>query len=147
MKRLFGILGIVVGLSAAAQAEDPKTVALTVRVDGLRNSEGVLQFSLYNKAGSIPDETFKKYYKQSIAEIKGKASWVTFEDLPAGTYAVSILHDENRDKKIDKGFVLPTEGVGFSNYKSVGLMNRPNFKDASFEVSADKKVSVSIIYF
>lgn len=48
-------------------------------------------------------------------------------------YAVNILHDENANGKIDKGFILPKEGIGFSNYSSVGPMNRPNFSKALLE--------------
>jgi len=31
-------------------------------------------------------------------------------------YAINILHDEDNNGKIKKGFVLPKEGMGFSNY-------------------------------
>ena len=106
-----------------------------------------MQFSLYNKKGSIPDEKFEKFYRRKVMSVVKKSSWVTFKNLPRGTYAVGIHHDENRNGKIDKGFILPTEGVGFSNYKSIGLTNRPNFADASFEVAADMRKSVEIIYF
>jgi uncharacterized protein (DUF2141 family) len=57
------------------------------------------------------------------------------------------LHDEDGNEKIKKGFVLPKEGIGFSNYQSIGIGNKPNFKKASFEVDSDKTVSVKIIYF
>jgi len=66
--------------------------------------------------------------------------------LPKGKYAVNILHDENKDGKIDKGWILPTEGVGFSNIKSISPFNRPNFSKASFELESDKIIKVKIIY-
>jgi uncharacterized protein (DUF2141 family) len=121
-------------------------VSLTVKVSGLRNELGVVQFALYNKDGSIPDKDYEHYYKILKAEIINGAATVTFSNIPAGTYAVNVLHDENKDGKIDRGFVLPTEGVGFSNYQSIGLTNKPNFSKASFAVNADKTVSVKMIY-
>lgn len=126
--------------------EDTDTVSLTVEVSGLRNEQGVVQFALYNKDGSIPDKNYKNYYKILSAEIKSGSATATFSNIPSGTYAVNVLHDENKDGKIDRGFILPTEGVGFSNYQSIGLTNRPNFSKASFDVSADKTVSVKMIY-
>lgn len=62
-------------------------------------------------------------------------------------YAVNALHDENMDGKIDKGFILPIEGIGFTNYPSIGLNNRPNFLKASFNMTKNEKNLIKIIYF
>ncbi|MGB0805890.1 MAG: DUF2141 domain-containing protein [Salibacteraceae bacterium] len=63
------------------------------------------------------------------------------------SYAVNILHDENSNGQIEKGFILPIEGIEFSNYLKIGLTNRPNFTNASFKVFENKTVSVKVIYF
>ena len=123
-----------------------ETYILTVMVENLRNSKGVVQFALYNKDNSIPDEDYKKYYRLEKAKIVNGKSEITFKSLPQGKYAVNILHDENNNGKIDKGLLLPKEGIGFSNYQSIGLKNRPNFSKASFELNTDKTISVRIIY-
>ena len=104
-------------------------------------------FALYNREDAFPDEHYKKYYKKMTGKIEDQSSTVTFKDLPAGKYAVNILHDEDGNEKIKKGFILPKEGIGFSNYQSIGIGNKPNFKKASFEVNKDKSVAVKIIYF
>jgi uncharacterized protein (DUF2141 family) len=49
--------------------------------------------------------------------------------------------------KIDKGFILPVEGVGFTNYTTVGPGNRPNFLKASFEITSDTEKLIKIKYF
>jgi len=41
--------------------------------------------------------------------------------------------------------ILPEEGIGFSNYESIGLRNKPSFEKASFYLSADKSITVKII--
>ena len=123
-----------------------ETFDLTVEVNDLRNSTGNTQFTLYNKDGTVPDEKFEKYYKKAKGTIKNNSSTYVFTNLPKGTYAVNILHDEDKDGKIDKGFFLPIEGIGFSNYQSIGLTNRPNFKKASFELKENKRVKVKVIY-
>ncbi len=145
MPRVLHVVLFFLWLSIAACAAN--TFFLKVEVDNLRNSKGVVQFTLYNKNGTIPDEKYEKYYKKRIAEIKNRSSFVIFKNLPKGRYAINILHDENKNGKIDKGFLLPIEGIGFSNYKSIGLTNKPNFKKASFELNSNLKKTIKVIYF
>ena len=123
-----------------------KTLSLTIEVKNLRNEKGVVQFALYNKDGSIPDEDYENYYKIVKGEIVNGSLTITFKNIPSGKYAVNILHDENKNGKIDKGFILPIEGIGFSNFRSIGLTNRPNFSKASFELKENKTISVKVIY-
>jgi uncharacterized protein (DUF2141 family) len=115
-------------------------------VSELRNSKGTVLFALYNREDAFPDEHYKKYFKKLSGKIVNGSSSVTFENLPEGNYAVNILHDENNDGKIKKGIILPKEGIGFSNFQSIGLSNRPSFEKASFSVQSDKKIKVNIIY-
>ena len=123
-----------------------ETFSLTIDVKNLRNEKGVVQFALYNKDGSIPDEDYEDYYKILKGEIINGSSTISFKNIPTGKYAVNILHDENKNGKIDKGFILPIEGIGFSNFQSIGLTNRPNFSKASFELKENKSISVKVIY-
>ncbi|HRG37204.1 MAG TPA: DUF2141 domain-containing protein [Bacteroidia bacterium] len=123
-----------------------ESYSLTVEVNNLRNSNGIVQFALYNMDGTIPDEFYKKSYKILKGEIINGSAVISFKDLPTGKYAVNILHDENNNGKIDKGFILPIEGIGFSNYQTIGLGNRPNFSKASFELTQNKTIIIKAIY-
>ena len=122
--------------------------ALTIKTNGLENSKGSVIFALYNKEGSLPDQKFKKYSKKENAGIINENAEVTFNNLPQGVYAVTILHDENNNGEIDTKFMLPLpkEGVGFSNYDDFGLSNRPNFKNASFNLDKDTTITIKVIY-
>ncbi|MFT5778706.1 MAG: hypothetical protein ACI837_001662 [Crocinitomicaceae bacterium] len=149
MKRILRILVVLPAafiLVSVKAPEQNSTCSLKVRVTGLRNSIGIVQFTIYNKDGTIPDEKFKKYYKKKTAKIVKNGSYTTFYELPKGKYAINILHDENKNGKIDKGFIMPIEGIGFSNFKSIGFTNRPNFKKASFFLSSDLTKTVKVIY-
>lgn len=86
------------------------------------------------------------FYKISTAEITNNSSTITFTDIPTGKYAVNILHDENKNGKIEKGLIFPKEGIGFSNFQSIGFSNRPNFSKASFELKENKSIHVKVIY-
>lgn len=127
-------------------SQKQETYSLTIDVSELRNSKGTVQFALYNREDALPDEHYKKYFKKLTGKIVNGASTVTFENLPEGKYAVNILHDENNDGKIKRGIILPKEGIGFSNFQSIGISNRPTFSKASFSVLSDKKIKVNIIY-
>ena len=80
------------------------------------------------------------------ANISNGSSSVTFKELPEGVYVINILHDENENGEIDKGFILPIEGLGFSNYQSIGPTNRPKYSKASFELKTDMTIEIKVIY-
>lgn len=148
MKQLHLFAFVCISLLTLSSFNNQKgeTYSLTVEVKDLQNSKGVVQFALYNKDGTIPDEDYKKCCKILKEKIQNGSSKVTFSNLPVGRYAINILHDENENGEIDKGFILPIEGIGFSNYQSIGLTNRPNFSKASFELKENKTISVKVIY-
>lgn len=147
MKRIFTVFTALILLLVHYSFVDPAAnYSITVEVNNLRNSEGVVQFALYNKDGTIPDEDYANYYKMQIGNIVNGSSTITFINIPPGTYAVNILHDENRNGKIDKGFILPIEGIGFSNFETIGLTNRPNFEKASFSVKSNTSIEVKVTY-
>jgi len=148
MNKIFKIM-LVASVSLILSSfisQKQETYSLTIDVSELRNSKGTVQFALYNREDAFPDEHYKKYFKKLTGEIVNGASTVTFKNLPEGKYAVSILHDENNDGKIKKGIILPKEGIGFSNYKSIGFSNKPKFSKASFMLNSDLNIKLKVIY-
>lgn len=146
MEKAF-IISVVLFVILMANSKT-NTYSLSIKVENLHNSKGTAVFALYNKEGSIPDEKLKKYYKKEQVTIVDKKAEFIFSNLPNGLYAVTILHDENNNEKIDKKFMLPLpeEGIGFSNYNDFGLNKRPNFKNASFSLNKDTTIVVKVIY-
>jgi uncharacterized protein (DUF2141 family) len=69
----------------------------------------------------------------------------TFSDLTPGTYAVSVLHDENGNGKMDINvFGIPTEGWAVSN-NVVTHMHAPSYEQASFPVPpSGKEISIAL---
>ena len=140
------MIAVSLAMTSFSNRRPRTTFSLTVLAKELRNSDGMLQFALYNREGSIPDEHYKNYFRSLKTDISTGSAQITFYDIPAGTYAVNIHHDENSNGKIDKGWVLPNEGIGFSNYESIGLRNKPSFEKASFFLREDKSISIKVIY-
>ena len=143
---LIGLI-LFISINTGVQAADNKGITLTVSVSDLRNSNGNVVFALYNREDAFPDEHYKKYYKIVSGKITNRSSVVVFKDLRIGQYAVNILHDENNDGKIKKKLFLPVEGIGFSNFQSIGFSNRPTFEKASFNLRKSTTIKVTIFYF
>jgi len=141
---LTGKLILALGLFAAAAALQAET--LTVVATGLKNDRGVVQFSLYNKKGSIPDKALNRYYKMKRVPIVGRKAKAVFRNLPKGRYAVSLFHDENDNRRIDKGLMLPKEGVGLSNFDTIDLFHLPDFERASFLLNKNRTITLKTIY-
>ena len=79
--------------------------------------------------------------KKAAAE-KGEMRF-TFSDLPAGVYAVQVMHDENDNNQLDANFLgIPSEGYGFSNNPQV--MRRATFEEARFAFKADATITIRL---
>jgi uncharacterized protein (DUF2141 family) len=97
----------------------PQKGDLTIAVTQLRSQKGQVCAKLYSDRRSFPNGDDKSFPMQcvSLAEAPGTETpvTVTFKDLPLGNYAVSLFHDENGDRTINRtGIGLPLEGFGFS---------------------------------
>lgn len=120
----------------AVSAGAAVAATLEVRVDGLRNGRGVVRLAVF----ASPKDFLERGREFGTAVVPAAAGEVTvkLEGLPAGTYALSMFHDENDDDSFDQAaFGLPLEGFGFSNNPPV-LLSAPSFKHAAFEVSEPK---------
>ncbi|MCE9537997.1 MAG: DUF2141 domain-containing protein, partial [Bacteroidetes bacterium] len=94
MKQLhvFALACLAIFALSSFNIQKEETYSLTVEVKDLQNSKGVVQFALYNKDGTIPDEHYKKCCKILKEKIQDGSSKVTFSNLPKGKYAINILH-------------------------------------------------------
>ena len=86
----------------------------------------------------------KDRFKDAIGEIDEEKSTITFTDIPEGTYAISFIHDENDNGKMDTNFMgIPKEDYGCSN-NAKGFMGPPKWKDAKFELKSDKTIDITL---
>jgi uncharacterized protein (DUF2141 family) len=112
---------------SASVSAKPMT-RLTVRADGLRNDGGVVFVAVFDSQRGFDD---KKPVRGERARPANRSAVIVFEDLPAGRYVVSFIHDENENKKLDTNFLgIPTEGFGFSR-NAMGTFGPPGFDDAA----------------
>jgi uncharacterized protein (DUF2141 family) len=120
--------------------------SLKVEIKNLRNNHGQVIVSIYNTQKGFPDKPEFALIQQ-FAPIVNRKSIVEFKNLPSGTYAVGFIHDENKNKTMDFGFLMiPKEGYGVSNNVR-GTFGPPSFEKASFEIiSMDKTIVINALY-
>ena len=72
------------------------------------------------------------------AKITGEAMSVEFKDVKPGTYAISVIHDENKNNELDMRWLpypKPKEGVAVSN-DPAKQPGPPKWEGAKFSVAA-----------
>jgi uncharacterized protein (DUF2141 family) len=139
--RMIWTTGVLFTAMASANAAN-----LTVKIDGLHNTIGNVMVCLWDKGDGFPHCDKVEPLKKIILKASEAASPVSFSDLPDGTYAVGVLHDENMNGKLDTNAVgAPAEGTGVSN-NVVHTFSAPGFKESSFQLSGQKTVDIKITY-
>ncbi|WP_328598241.1 DUF2141 domain-containing protein [Croceibacterium salegens] len=129
------------GLSASALiltgAGAPGT-DVRVTVTDLRSTKGLIQACLTPNPKHFPDcKGDSKAFALTVPA--GEVVQLDFGHVPAGRYAIALLHDENGNGRADKALMLPREGFGFSRDAPL-RMGPPTFASAAFEVGGEPVV-------
>ena len=138
MKSLFLML-VLFGLNNLLFAQS----RLEVIVKGIKNDKGSIRVGIFNdKKEFLEAATYGQIVKSNLGEVK-----VIFSDIPPGTYALSVVHDENENGKLDSGmFGIPKEGFGFGN-DAMGTFGPPTFDKASVVIETGRmQVNISMRY-
>ncbi|WP_353069907.1 DUF2141 domain-containing protein [Tunturibacter empetritectus] len=131
----------------ATQAQSTGGDQLTVKVTGLRSSNGKVRIELFNSAKGFPKEDANALQSVWIDASQAQQGTIqtTFKDLPSGDYAVLTFHDENGNGILDRGaFGRPKEGFAVSN-NATG--HPPSFDASKFSLTAsEQSVSLTLHY-
>lgn len=112
-----------------AQGECP---GIHVNIPNISNSDGAIACALFESSEGFPTEFLHSATNIMFIKIQDTQARCYFLDIPPGTYALAIIHDENMDGKLNTNFIgVPTEGYGFSSGAKAS-MSAPSFEDASF---------------
>jgi len=126
-------------------ANKPEAVRLTISVDGLRNSRGVVGVLLFTSDHGWPEHVDAAVRAKAVPAQSGVTN-VTFEGLQPGQYAAVVLHDENKNKKLDKNlFGVPREGWGMSNNPQAHAA-APEFDRARFVLRRKTRLQIHLNY-
>lgn len=122
---------VFLNLFATAIAESLHS-GIHVEVLGIRNSTGAVACALFESPEGFPTEFLHSATNIMMIKVRATKARCYFEDIPPGTYALAVIHDENMDGKLATNWLgVPKEGYGFSN-DAKGLLQAPSFDAASF---------------
>lgn len=123
-------------ISAAAQPQ-VQTGEIIVDVSTLKNYSGLARVCLYSSNDGFPMKS-EKAFKTIVINLEKDGARARFVDIPYGEYAAAVLHDENKNGKMDLSWMmLPKEGFGASNIMEKRIIP-PGFNDAKFLFHSEK---------
>ena len=139
------LLVLGTGWIAALDASDENrgNGMLKVVIGGMKSEKGDVKVALFNSKESF--ERSGTAFRSARAEIKNGRSECEFGDIPFGTYAVKVYHDENGNGKLDKNAMgQPRERYGFSN-NARNTFGPPGYDQTKFLFEkADTTISVTV---
>lgn len=133
------LLAFGLGQQAFA-AED--THKLKVNILGPKAGEGQIIASLFNSEASY----MKSPLREKMVAVGDQGTTIIyFDNLPAGEYAVSVIHDKDADGKLDTNFLgIPTEKIGFSNNAKPKMGPAP-YKKSRFTLANEiQEISIAL---
>lgn len=148
--RLLGIVTLLFCCAATLPAQDTANdkspggpYTLNIHVTGFRNDTGYAGTLIFCSPKGWPEVNGDACRHNSVPIVNREAT-LTFTGFNAGTYAVVVIHDENKNKKMDRNFLgIPKEGFGFSNNPKVGL-SAPAYEKATFTMDGDKTIEIKL---
>lgn len=129
-------------LTSSSIARGQRTGKLIVKVTGIHNAEGNIRVAVRT------DETNIAAARIATIDPKTLTAEAVFDGLPEGDYGVAVIHDENKDEKLDfTEFGMPTEGYGHSNNPSK-RQGAPDFNETKFIFAAPTTaITINLIYW
>lgn len=126
-----------------ARAEGDARVSLAIDAVDFKGQKGQAIIAVYD----AKDAWLKLEKAVQVKKVKlgGARLHAQFDGLAPGVYAVSVIHDENENGKLDMQWFpipRPAEGAGVSNDASA-TVGPPSFADARFRLG-DKGGALTI---
>ena len=129
MKTLALILSLFIS-GIIANAQDTKGITLKVTIENVLSDEGQILAALHTQ------DTFMRGQGIQNFKLEAKTGSISFVflNVKPGTYAISSLHDENENQRMDfHDSGMPKEKYAMSGNEMA--MGPPSFKDVKFEVN------------
>lgn len=118
---------------------------LIVEVDKIKNQQGELCYKLFSGSQGFPYSN-ESAIKRQCVKISNNSLIITLNNIPSGSYALSIYHDLNGDRKLNRNSLgMPSEGFGFSN-NPVVRNAPPNYGDCLFLVAGNTNIKINMDY-
>lgn len=147
-RRRLGLCAVLVlALLPAIAIAQSSCPGIHVKILNIRNSIGAVACALFESPVGFPAEFLHYATNIMVIRIRDTQARCDFEDIAPGTYALTVVHDENFNGKLDINWLgVPTEGYGFSN-DAKALLGTPSFSAASFPYNGQNlDLTISVHY-
>lgn len=119
---------------------------LTIEINGLSNRKGQVCVNVFGSSRGFPGNSTNAVRKECV-HIATAPLVIKFANLPAGNYAVAVIHDENSDGTLNRNFLgIPIEGFGFSRNPTIRT-GPPQYNDSAvFVAGTNTEVQIQLNY-
>ncbi len=109
---------------------------IDIQVQGLRNLNGEVRLCLTRNPAHFPGcDGDPAAVTRSVPA--GAAGLIRVQGVSSGVYALSVIHDENNNRRLDTFLAIPREGFAFSRNPRL-RMGPPSFDEVRFPVSGGR---------
>ena len=146
LQRALWILTATLLMAPGGGVAEGANARLELEITGVRSAQGTIKVAIFDNAEDY--ETMRNPVASvSLTAVAGTVTG-TIAGLPAGSYAMSVFHDENSNDALDTGRLgIPVEGYGFSNGAS-GRFGKPKFEKIAVEIGDDPHTeSIKLLYY
>ena len=121
--------------------------SLDAGVHGFRSQKGQVMACLTTRPQNFPNcQDDPNARRLTVPTVD--AGMLQFGNLPSGTYALALIHDENGNGKLDTVMGMPKEGFGFSKNPAIRF-GPPSFKSAGVTIvggRSDESVKIKYLF-
>ena len=146
MRSRYFLLAILLlaGVVGAQFSSAQTTYTLTVVVEGVNEKDGNIGMLVFNSDKGWPDDRKAAFRDIAVPAKPGTTNTIEVPNLPAGQYAVAVIHDVNKNHKLDKNMLgVPTEQWGMTTNPSHGL-KAPSYDSVKFTLSGNQEIHVKV---
>lgn len=142
------VLAFAAVLTAVAQQPAPAAPAgqgytLTIYVDGVDDKGGNVGVLVFNSPKGWAEDRAAALKDISVPAQEGTVK-IAVSGLPAGEYAVALVHDVNKNHKLDRNWISePKEQWGLSNDPHA-VIKTPSYKACTFQLKGDQDIHIKM---
>lgn len=114
-------------------------------ITNLVSTTNSIYIGFYDAEDAFPK--FGKHSFQKIIEPNGKEVSQSWDDIPAGEYAIAVFQDLNENKNMERNFFgMPKEPYGFSTNFKAGIFSLPSYNKCKVKIDQENdRQTISLI--
>ena len=130
------ILSTFICLVTLCSIQAQETNSLTVTVSNIKTQKGTIMIGLYKDENTFLDKVFKA----QKTDANSTSVTVTFKNIPAGEYGISLFHDKDENGELNTNFIgIPSEPYAFSN-NAKGMFGPAKWEDVKFSITEKETI-------